>query len=525
MKFYFFAVYLIGISLISYSQNTDSKKHQKTIEASKGGKISLSMDTIYCNGKACFVFKGNVPGSQGLHKKILDLNGNLQAYIITTPSVNIGFSKSPTTYSINFPTTKQAVYNLAIKESNDAKLLEYLNTNKVFANGLIDEMAVTALNGKDGMLQYNGLSFTYPVLTLTPEEEKAAREANTLQGKDIKSIAAMVDKDEFSIPLAKPGGNVPIRVDATLSNGFKLSTKEMGGGRTPWDNYKVEVGTGGTFNNGKVEIIDDARKIVNHKVELTVSSVYQPTLTSKLELPMRYDIDYTARCNGKTEKVNAFQLNGKTGQNGYEGKSGGTTMPGGNGTNGTSGQDGLDGTHGTNGETVEAYIELYSDPILKKDVLRAKVKSLTTQTEKYYIVDPEKGGLIIDASGADGIDGGNGGHGGNGGKGGVGSSWGLAGNGGNGGNGGDGGNGGNGGTVSLHVDTKAQKYLNTAIVVTNIGGKAGKAGQAGAGGYAGSTSAKVQAQKGANGQMGKVGQPGQPGPKPIIKTEVVKLSW
>lgn len=246
--------------------------------------------------------------------------------------------------------------------------------------------------------------------------EKLAEE-NTLKGKTIKTIRI--------VPVTKPENIglltvLAIGIEFELDNGKILKTKNLGG-FTPYTDFESEV-SGGDFAGGDFKVADDAGKIPNDKIEISVWSKFdEKKIKGKYSCMLNYktDIHYN-----------------------YQGSSGpsGRGYTAGYNVNGTNGSDGksiniLVTTLPINGEQIHKLVitDAYSGKVLSE----AKVHANNT--------------VNINTSG------------GSGGNGSEGS-----------GNGGSGGNGGNGGNINLSGNGAAALKIS----VSSTGGKGGVGGKA-----------------------------------------------
>lgn len=146
------------------------------------------------------------------------------------------------------------------------------------------------------------------------EKETAEAKTNSLKGKNVKSIAVKwIGSPSELGHMSK----IPYGIEATLSDGKKLKTKNLGG-KTPWDDFKITV-QGAEFGEEQLSVAKDASQISGDKVSITVQSKHQPSIKTSSTISLRYDA--------------AIVLN-------YGGSAGGvvhlTVSPGYRGGNGTS---------------------------------------------------------------------------------------------------------------------------------------------------------------------------------------------
>jgi len=275
------------------------------------------------------------------------------------------------------------------------------------------------------------------------------------------------------------GEEVQIAVAAVLGDGTDVVTTGGGHGKVGWNNYTTTLSPG-TAKDGKIRLSSDPRETWNKPATLLVTATDHPGVQWTGEIAVRYDC--VLRAN----------LAGPSGANGIYGRFGSRgDSPGGDGGDG---DDANSGDPGGDAQNVEAWVTTVVGPG-HTTLVQAAVQR-EGKIRLYYAFDPTRGSLTIDASGGPGGKGGNGGNGGNGGKA---SADVKEGRGGHGGDGDCGGQGGDGGDVLLHVDPRAQPYLDR-VVIKNDGGDGGNGGDGGDGG-SGSP----------HGRSGKGGCAGDPG--------------
>ncbi len=333
-------------------------------------------------------------------------------------------------------------------------------------------------------------------------KKKKLERANTLEGKKVQSLAISYAGDNNGQTF---GSIFNMIIKAGLDNGKELTTIGAGNGLTSWSDYLIEV-EGGTFENGVLTISRDMKAIPNNKVTLKASVKSDPSVSQSLQIPLLFDADLLANFQG---------FCGRNGKSGYDGDG---MKSVGDGERGNDGGDADDGEEGGDGQEVEVFVKAAMDANLNKEMLYVKVKSLNTDKQGFYIVDPTKAKITVSANGGCGGDGGRGGRGGKGGGGAYG------GRGGNGGKGGNGSNGGNGGKIKVYMDPSAKKY-ESAIILTNVGGSGGSYGSGGAVGSGGSGNTKSGDQGNYGKDGSRSGRGGSNGPAPVIETQSVNIEF
>lgn len=258
------------------------------------------------------------------------------------------------------------------------------------------------------------------------------------------------------------------------------------------ESVSVYALTGGTYRNGIFKIFADPYKIKNH----TICAVSHLSSNSSITDTFRVVLDYK-----KDYLIDFTPMAGKNGSDGFDGNDGGI------GNHGQHGDDGQNGWHGNNGYDLNVFADVYFDTIINHELLYVEITEPYSARFFAYLINTQKGSVLIKSCGAQGGRGGNGGDGGNGGQG-FDGNWyeltkqvndsvveivrvrepgGPGGNGGDGGYGGNGGCGGNGGTVFISYTKYAQPFLPMILVENNggLGGFGGSAGWSGLGGQGG----------------------------------------
>ena len=354
------------------------------------------------------------------------------------------------------------------------------------------------------------LSLYVQGVSSTSERKHAASPATVTDHSMIKGNEFVsIEIKRAATPGIAPGQRIAIGIIAKTTKDKEYRTPgfpEDGSFRTiEWNRFKVEV-EGGIFADGKVMISSNPSEIKNHQVKIKASFLKNPEIASELVLEIDYKGETFADFSGTPGKY------GQSGQNGVRGNNAVTSSDrcssGGNGGQGGNGGD------GGQGQDLEVYAKMKYNEELKKELLEVRVKSLTTNKEQMYWVDPNGGSIKISADG--GI-GGAGGSGGAGGAGGNDTYSKTSGSGGYGGSGGNGGNGAKGGSITVYMDPSTNKLPNGVILFSNEGGAAGNRGQGGNGGAKGD----YPSNWGQSGPSGAYGNAGTKGPEiKIIKQKV-----
>jgi hypothetical protein len=279
----------------------------------------------------------------------------------------------------------------------------------------------------------------------------------------IKSIEASLPKGRG----IGPGEKSPLVVVVTEPDGKVLQTEGQGGGKVMWRDLKVTASVVTANQKGIVFLPRDPRISDGKVPHVTITVPSHPDLRAELDIPLRYDENYTANFSGSP---GSSGMNGSDGMNGTSGSMGSmdpnNPSAGGNGTDGTDGSNGQGGGPGGDAPPVQVRVAFRSGshPLLQ-------VSASAAGHQKFYLVDPQGGALTVKADGGPGGSGGRGGRGGQGGSGGMGSPSGNSGR-----NGSDGRNGwdgspGKGGSITVTYDPQAKPFLTT-IHLSNKGGPA-----------------------------------------------------
>lgn len=266
-------------------------------------------------------------------------------------------------------------------------------------------------------------------------------------------------------PEIGPGEKLPLVVVVTEPDGKVLQTEGVGGGKVMWKDLKITATVVTANQKGVVSLPRDPRISDGKVPHVTITVPSHPDIRADLDIPVRYDENYTANFSGS---VGSSGMNGMDGTDGAGGSMGSmdpnNPSPGGNGGNGTDGSNGQDGGNGGNAPPVQVRVAFRSGthPLLQVGVSAAG-------HQKLYLVDPQGGSLMVRADGGAGGSGGRGGRGGRGGSGGMGSPSGSSGSSGSDGRNGFDGSPGEGGSITVTYDSEAKPYL-AAIHLSNPGG-------------------------------------------------------
>src|ERR1035441_6846700 len=258
-----------------------------------------------------------------------------------------------------------------------------------------------------------------------------------------------------------PGEKSPLVVAFTGPDGKVLMTEGQGQGKVLWKDLTVTARVVTANQKGIVTLPRDPRISDGKVPHVTVTVPSHPDLRAELDIPVRYDENYSANFSGGS---GSSGMNGSDGMDGASGSMGSmdpnSPSPGGDGSNGTDGSNGQDGGAGGDAPPVQVRVGFRSGthPLLQVGVSAAG-------RQKLYLVDTQGGSLTVHADGGSGGSGGRGGRGGRGGSGGIGSPS------GNSGRAGSDGSRGRGGSITVTYDPQARPYL-AKIHLSNRGGPA-----------------------------------------------------
>jgi hypothetical protein len=286
---------------------------------------------------------------------------------------------------------------------------------------------------------------------------------------DLRKIpVASIQASQVNGPGIAPGDKSPLVVTVIQPDGKKLTTEGKGKGPVRWKDLTVTSTIASANTKGVLTLPGDPRISDGKLPHVTITVPSHPDMRAELDIPVRYDRNYSAIFSGASGRSG---WDGTDGTNGTSGMMGSLDpdhpSAGGDGTNGSDGTDGTDGTLGEDGPPVRVLVALrWSDPGL---LLQVSVSS--GQTEKLFLVDPHGGSLTVTSAGGAGGSGGRGGRGGSGGSGGIGTPNGRDGSNGMSGRDGINGSSGSGGPIFVTYDPRAKAYLG-AIQLRNTGGPA-----------------------------------------------------
>jgi hypothetical protein len=286
--------------------------------------------------------------------------------------------------------------------------------------------------------------------------------------------ASLVDKRSgFVVSALGPGQSARLVVVASTQDGKQFPTVGAGHGKVAFDNYTIEATTVQVSKGGTISLSSDPRVSDGKMGHLRITPIAHPEVVAELDIPVRYDIAFTANFSGG-DGANGFDgTPGSDGSSGTDGTPGtvdpttgaiGTQGPGGRGSDGGNGGDGSNGQDGAPAGAVYVWIRLEPGT---KPLLQIKVTSGARQS--LYVVDCNGGSLRVTANGGAGGRAGEGGRGGRGGSGGSGFPSGFSGLDGRPGWDAHPGAGGAAGTITESVDPAAQPFMN-CISLSNHSG-------------------------------------------------------
>jgi hypothetical protein len=256
-------------------------------------------------------------------------------------------------------------------------------------------------------------------------------------------------------PAMFPGEEAPLVVTVKGADGKALFTEGAGKGKVLWEDLQITPKIV-TVRKGMVTMPADPRISDGKVPHLSITIPSHPGVVTGLDIPLRYNQDFTANFSGHEG------MSGMDGSDGIDGSSGSSgSLDGLNSSPGGAGSDGGNGSDGQNGGPGDD-----APPVLIRLGLRAGDHPLLQVSvsgggrEEYYLVDPAGGSLTVKADGGAGGSGGKGGRGGRGGSGGIGSPTGFSGNDGLSGSDGWSGSAGRGGTITVRFDPGTRPYLS-----------------------------------------------------------------
>jgi hypothetical protein len=277
----------------------------------------------------------------------------------------------------------------------------------------------------------------------------------------ITTVAAQLSHQ----PYVTPGKSGRLILIATGSDGKRWTTVGAGGGNVLFDSYTLESTVVKANGSGIVSLPADPRLSSGKTGHIHITVVGRPEVQTDLDVPIKYNVAFTAHFPGAAGNDGMSGLDGSSGMDGTMGSTDpANPQPGGNGSNGEDGGSGGDGTDGWPGQTVRVWVTLQPGPT---PLIQARVKG--DRVEQFFLVDPDGGSLSIDAYGGDGGRGGTGGRGGRGGSGGIGSPNGMSGNSGFDGSNGRDGSTGAPGKIIVTIDPTAAVYRDRLHLSTQRG--------------------------------------------------------
>jgi hypothetical protein len=283
-----------------------------------------------------------------------------------------------------------------------------------------------------------------------------------------KIQATSMEASQAKSPGIAPGQKSSLIVTVTDAAGKQWETEGAGKGKILWSDLAVTATVVSDNKKGVLSLPRDPRASDGKTGHVTVTAPSHPDLHADLDIPLRYNVKFSANFSG-TSGSNG--LDGSSGSDGSDGSPGSldpdNPSPGGNGSDGTNGGDGGDGGRGGDAPAVQIWLTVRpgDPPLLQAGVLAQGHK------ERYYLVDPNGGSLSVAADGGAGGSGGKGGRGGRGGSGGVGSPNGTSGRDGLDGHDGMSGMAGNGGQITAFYDPSVQPYLGVIHLSSAYGPK------------------------------------------------------
>ena len=276
-----------------------------------------------------------------------------------------------------------------------------------------------------------------------------------LDGVPLQSIAASMPGNGG----LSPGATARLSVVATTTDGRTLATVGTGDGKVLADSYVFEASLVAVDADGVVRLPADPRLTEGRVPHVSIHAAGQAAPVADLDIPIRYDVPYSASYAGSDG------LDGFDGQSGMDGMVGSTgsfdpdnPSAGGDGGAGTDGGDGGNGGDGEAGPDVHVAIALAPGSADSHQLLH--VRASARGFDKFFIIDPAGGSLTLGTFGGAGGRAGSAGRGGQGGSGGAGMPPGMSGLAGHDGWDGRPGQAGAAGSVTVTVDPAAARYLD-----------------------------------------------------------------
>jgi hypothetical protein len=258
-------------------------------------------------------------------------------------------------------------------------------------------------------------------------------------------------------PGLAPGKSGRLVLTATTADGTQYVSVGPGHGKVLFDSFTFDASVAKVKKNGVVTLPVDPRASDSQAPHVKVSVLGHPDIVADLDIPVRYDIAFTAHFSGQSGMTGTAGSDGLSGSDGMSGSMDpNNPSAGGNGSDGSNGGDGSDGGDGQPGQAVHVWVTLKTEP---KSLLQVRTSGSRSH-DQFFLVDPNGGSLALDANGGSGGAAGSGGRGGRGGSGGFGTPSGFSGSSGRDGFDGHRGSDGAPGTILVSVDPQAQPYLN-----------------------------------------------------------------
>lgn len=263
-----------------------------------------------------------------------------------------------------------------------------------------------------------------------------------------------------------PGKKDRLIATFTAAGGQVWRTEGAGGGPIMWQDLTVTSTVVSANGSGELSLPLDPRLSDGRTGHVVVTVPTHSELHAELDVPLRYDMKYSADFSG-------FKgVDGMNGTNGTDGTRGSDGNPdpehgvaGGNGSNGSDGSAGMDGSPG--GDAVDVHISLTLHP---KNPALIEAEVSAGNKDFFYLIDPSGGSLTVKADGGRGGDGGKGGQGGRGGAGGSGWPSGMSGQDGLAGRDGSSGSDGFGGRITVTYDPAVGPHLGEVLRLSNWNG-------------------------------------------------------
>jgi hypothetical protein len=275
-------------------------------------------------------------------------------------------------------------------------------------------------------------------------------------------------------PALAPGESARLVLTASTADGKKLVTEGPGHGTVVYESFVFTATVAQVDKQGVVSLSADPRLSDGKTPKVHIGVIGHPDVVADIEVPVHYNVAYTADYSGRAGSSGFNGLDGSTGMSGSTGSMDPDhPSPGGNGSAGGDGGNGQDGGAGEDGKAVQVWMTRKPEPYLL-----LQVRVVSEGHEQYFLLDPAGGTLAVRADGGRGGSGGRGGHGGAGGAGGIGTPNGMSGSSGQDGRNGNDGPPGAAGSIVVSVDPQAQPFLDRLrLSNTNGNGAPGPAPQ------------------------------------------------